>query len=93
MGYSFTYPILRWLGGATVAAYVHYPTISTDMLARVEKKEAGATNESVIARSAMLTNLKLVYGDMDVGKCDIVIYSSSSFSSLYMEMWMWENAI
>lgn len=59
MGYSFTFPILRWLGGARVAAYVHYPTISTDMLARVGKKEADATNEHVIAGSALLTNMKL----------------------------------
>lgn len=32
MGYAFTLPLFRYLGGCSVAAYVHYPTISTDML-------------------------------------------------------------
>ncbi|KIJ15033.1 glycosyltransferase family 4 protein [Paxillus involutus ATCC 200175] len=37
MGYAFTFPAVAWLTGASVpiGAYVHYPTISTDMLARV----------------------------------------------------------
>ena len=34
VGYAFGYPLAR-LAGAKVAAYVHYPTISTDMIARV----------------------------------------------------------
>ena len=32
-GWAFPYPLVR-LAGARVAAYVHYPTISTDMLQR-----------------------------------------------------------
>lgn len=32
-GWAFPYPLVR-LGGARVAAYVHYPTISSDMLQR-----------------------------------------------------------
>ena len=32
-GWAFPYPLAR-LAGARVAAYVHYPTISTDMLQR-----------------------------------------------------------
>lgn len=35
MGYSFTYPLFRYLGGCRVACYVHYPTISSDMVDRV----------------------------------------------------------
>lgn len=27
MGYAFTYPLFRILGGCKVACYVHYPTI------------------------------------------------------------------
>lgn len=37
MGYAFTFPVVAWLTRAAVpiGAYVHYPTVSTDMLARV----------------------------------------------------------
>ncbi|KAN0088030.1 glycosyltransferase family 4 protein [Tylopilus felleus] len=37
MGYAFTFPAVAWLTRASVpiGAYVHYPTVSTDMLARV----------------------------------------------------------
>lgn len=37
MGYAFTFPVVAWLTRAAVpiGAYVHYPTISTDMLARL----------------------------------------------------------
>ncbi|KIJ59041.1 glycosyltransferase family 4 protein [Hydnomerulius pinastri MD-312] len=37
MGYAFTFPAVAWLTRASVpiGAYVHYPTISTNMLARV----------------------------------------------------------
>lgn len=37
MGYAFTFPAVTWLtrGAVPIGAYVHYPTISTDMLARV----------------------------------------------------------
>ncbi|KAI6027795.1 glycosyltransferase family 4 protein [Pisolithus microcarpus 441] len=37
MGYAFTFPAVTWLTRAAVpiGAYVHYPTISTDMLGRV----------------------------------------------------------
>lgn len=27
MGYAFTLPMFKYLGGCSVAAYVHYPTI------------------------------------------------------------------
>ncbi|EPY84883.1 hypothetical protein CB1_000435010 [Camelus ferus] len=32
MGYAFTLPLFKYLGGCRVGSYVHYPTISTDML-------------------------------------------------------------
>ncbi|KAG9308815.1 mannosyltransferase [Chiua virens] len=38
MGYAFTFPVIAWITRASVpiGAYIHYPTISTDMLARVQ---------------------------------------------------------
>lgn len=38
MGYAFTLPLFRYLGGCSVASYVHYPTISTDMLSVVRER-------------------------------------------------------
>ncbi|KAJ1648349.1 asparagine-linked glycosylation protein [Dispira simplex] len=39
MGYAFTYPLVRWLGGGVpIVAYVHYPTISTDMIRQVPQR-------------------------------------------------------
>ena len=35
MGYSFTMPLFKYCGASLVGCYVHYPTISTDMLAQV----------------------------------------------------------
>lgn len=35
MGYAFTYPLFKHLAGRSVACYVHYPTISSDMLQAV----------------------------------------------------------
>ncbi len=34
-GWAFTYPLAK-LAGARVAAYTHYPTVSADMLQRVQ---------------------------------------------------------
>ena len=32
MGYAFSAPLFRWLADCKTIAYVHYPTISEDML-------------------------------------------------------------
>eukprot|EP01087_Luapelamoeba_hula_P004394 TRINITY_DN1433_c1_g1_i1.p1 TRINITY_DN1433_c1_g1~~TRINITY_DN1433_c1_g1_i1.p1 ORF type:complete len:498 (-),score=73.11 TRINITY_DN1433_c1_g1_i1:64-1557(-) len=37
MGYAFTFPIFRWLGGCDVTCYVHYPTVSTDMIKKATR--------------------------------------------------------
>ncbi|ELU39307.1 mannosyltransferase [Rhizoctonia solani AG-1 IA] len=47
-----------------IAAYVHYPTISTDMLARVKSRTAQYNNPSDIAKSEFRTNSKLLYYNM-----------------------------
>lgn len=38
MGYAFVLP-MAWAVGSRVGCYVHYPTISTDMLSRVQNRE------------------------------------------------------
>lgn len=61
MGYAFTFPIFRWLVGSRVACYVHYPTISTDMLAAVAERRPTSTNSESVATSTSRSQLKLMY--------------------------------
>ncbi|XP_025084864.1 GDP-Man:Man(3)GlcNAc(2)-PP-Dol alpha-1,2-mannosyltransferase-like [Pomacea canaliculata] len=61
MGYAFTVPIFRFFGGCKVACYVHYPTISTDMLERVSERTQAHNNISLIANSSLLSSIKLIY--------------------------------
>lgn len=59
-GYAFSYPFARLLG-CTVVAYVHYPMISTDMLGRVRGREVAFNNRAIVARSSLLSGLKVYY--------------------------------
>lgn len=65
MGFAFTFPVFRYLLGATVACYVHYPTISTDMLEAVASARPNAVHNAGAAPSgAMRTRAKLIYYDI-----------------------------
>ncbi|KAI1885429.1 hypothetical protein AGOR_G00220070 [Albula goreensis] len=61
MGYAFTLPLFRYLGGCRVGAYVHYPTISTDMLAVVRQRNPRFNNAQFISRNPLLSALKVLY--------------------------------
>lgn len=62
MGYAFAFPVVRlFRPKMPIGAYVHYPTISTDMLARVKGRAAGHTNDDKVAKSALRSYVKLVY--------------------------------
>ena len=60
MGYAFTFHVVSLLGRIPVGAYVHYPTISTDMLARIKSRKEWHTNASTISSSAILSQGKLL---------------------------------
>jgi len=60
MGYAFTFYIVSVLGQIPVGAYVHYPTISTDMLARVKSRQRWHTNSGAISSSSVLSQGKLL---------------------------------
>jgi alpha-1,2-mannosyltransferase len=60
MGYAFTFPVVAWLAGVPIGAYIHYPVISTAMLARVQSRTAGHTNSDAVASSTILTSGKLL---------------------------------
>ena len=61
MGYAFTMPLFRWLGGSKTASYVHYPVVSRDMLEQVSSQVQAHNNAGLITRSRLLTKLKIVY--------------------------------
>jgi alpha-1,2-mannosyltransferase len=60
MGYAFTFHVVAQLGHIPIGAYVHYPTISTDMLARVKSRKKWHTNTDQISSSALLSRFKLL---------------------------------
>lgn len=61
MGYAFVYPLYRWIAGTHVASYVHYPIVSTEMLAVIEEGRSTFNNSNSISRSRFLTRLKVYY--------------------------------
>uniref|UniRef100_A0A7S1TKT7 GDP-Man:Man(3)GlcNAc(2)-PP-Dol alpha-1,2-mannosyltransferase n=1 Tax=Erythrolobus australicus TaxID=1077150 RepID=A0A7S1TKT7_9RHOD len=60
-GFAGALPVARWLAGCHTAAYVHYPTISTDMLQVVRERRAQFNNDKRIAASPLLSTVKLGY--------------------------------
>ncbi|CAG8523219.1 6588_t:CDS:10, partial [Ambispora gerdemannii] len=61
MGYAFTYPLVKLIGGIKVAAYVHYPTISSDMLKKVQERRPAFNNNQRITSSIVFSYGKLIY--------------------------------
>ncbi|CAI5459473.1 unnamed protein product, partial [Closterium sp. Yama58-4] len=73
-GYAFSYPVVKLLlggqragggggrgGGCLVVCYTHYPTISGDMLQRVQQRTSMYNNDDTVANSAVLSSSKLYY--------------------------------
>lgn len=61
MGYAFTFPIFLNLARIPIGAYVHYPTISTEMLKRIHHRTSTYQNSSAISSSLVLSYLKVLY--------------------------------
>ena len=93
-GFAFTLPIFRWLGGSRTASYVHYPTVSSDMLATVASQRHSFNNSGVVSRSRVLTRLKIfyyrlfahLYGFMG-RRSDVVMVNSSWTHSHIRQLW------
>lgn len=52
MGYAFTFPLFSLIGGCKVSCYVHYPTISSDMINKVIQQKG---------KRRTISSIKLVY--------------------------------
>jgi alpha-1,2-mannosyltransferase len=60
MGYAFTFPFVRLIAGSQIAigAYIHYPTVSADMVKRVRERVEGVENAGA-SKSWLRTQVKL----------------------------------
>ncbi len=98
MGYSFTFPIFRYLGDCRVGAYVHYPTISTDMLEMVSNTVTTYNNRSFISNSLVLTKAKLLYYKLFaylygvVGRMAHVVVVNSSWTQQHIKQ-LWSPSV
>ncbi|ORY41697.1 UDP-Glycosyltransferase/glycogen phosphorylase [Rhizoclosmatium globosum] len=61
IGFAFTFPIAKLFGCKKVIAYVHYPTISSDMIGVVRGGVESFNNKGMAANSSLGRNLKLGY--------------------------------
>uniref|UniRef100_A0AC35TS78 GDP-Man:Man(3)GlcNAc(2)-PP-Dol alpha-1,2-mannosyltransferase n=1 Tax=Rhabditophanes sp. KR3021 TaxID=114890 RepID=A0AC35TS78_9BILA len=61
MGYPTVLPLFKLIGGSKVGCYVHYPTISTDMISLVEKRHTTYNNSGWISESSVFSFIKLWY--------------------------------
>lgn len=94
MGYAFTLPLFRYVGGCLTGCYVHYPTISTDMLQRVSDRESSFNNTSLVSKSSFLTNVKVMYYrifaymyGMAGARSDFVFVNSTWTYGHIIELW------
>lgn len=91
MGYAFTLPFFRWLGGCKTASYVHYPVVSQDMLERVSGQVTAYNNPAWISRSRSLSKFKVIYYKLFaklygfVGRRNDVIMVNSSWTHGHIE--------
>ena len=95
-GWAFPYPLLR-LAGCAVAAYVHYPTISTEMLGRVRDRTASFNNSDEVAASSTKSALKIAYYQALVvvygaaGGCANVAMVNSSWTRRHISQLWWRR--
>jgi len=60
-GAAFTFPLSFFVFGARCVAYVHYPTVSVDMLRLVYERRTSYNHDSAVASSSLASAVKLLY--------------------------------
>uniref|UniRef100_A0A1I8BF16 GDP-Man:Man(3)GlcNAc(2)-PP-Dol alpha-1,2-mannosyltransferase n=1 Tax=Meloidogyne hapla TaxID=6305 RepID=A0A1I8BF16_MELHA len=95
-GCPLTLPLFYWLGGAKTLCYVHYPTITTEMIHLVDSRTSTYNNSSIIASSFLLTKLKLIYYRIvallykGCGCCSQLTMANGSWTSSHIEQ-LWST--
>ncbi|XP_066562496.1 GDP-Man:Man(3)GlcNAc(2)-PP-Dol alpha-1,2-mannosyltransferase [Amia ocellicauda] len=94
MGYAFTLPVFKYLGACRTGSYVHYPTISMDMLSVVRERNPSFNNADFISANPILSTLKLIYYCMFaffyglVGSCsDVIMVNSTWTQNHILALW------
>ncbi|CAB1458588.1 unnamed protein product [Pleuronectes platessa] len=98
MGYAFTLPLFRYLGGCSVGSYVHYPTVSTDMLSVVRERNPRFNNPDYVTNNLFLSAFKVVYYCLFAllygmaGSCsDLIMVNSSWTLDHILSLWRAPN--
>jgi alpha-1,2-mannosyltransferase len=93
-GFAFSFPLAKYLAGCKIGAYVHYPTISMDMLGVVAEKRPTYNNDSAVSNSALKSTIKLYYYHLFaylytwVGRCcDVVMVNSHWTQNHILQLW------
>lgn len=93
-GAAFTFPIARLAGVPHISCYVHYPTVSTDMLAKVQEQRPDYNNTGAIAQSQVLTQGKVLYYKVVAwlyglagGVADVVLVNSRWTQAHIAQLW------
>uniref|UniRef100_A0A915MML7 GDP-Man:Man(3)GlcNAc(2)-PP-Dol alpha-1,2-mannosyltransferase n=1 Tax=Meloidogyne javanica TaxID=6303 RepID=A0A915MML7_MELJA len=90
-GCPLTLPLFYWLGGAKTLCYVHYPTITTEMIQLVDSRTPTYNNSSTISSSFFLTKLKLIYYRIvallykSCGGCSQLTMANGSWTASHIE--------
>ncbi|KAG7397540.1 asparagine-linked glycosylation protein [Phytophthora boehmeriae] len=71
-GCPFSYVVASIVYACTVVAYVHYPMISTDMIAKVQQRDSGFNNDAAIAASSSRSTAKYIYYRLFAGAYSLV---------------------
>lgn len=94
MGYAFIYPLFKYFGQCKIISYTHYPTISTDMLRRVQNRVVAHNNRNYVAKNPFLTWLKLTYYRLFAKfygyagrRADAIMVNSSWTENHIVELW------
>lgn len=92
-GCAFTFLVAK-LARCKIVAYVHYPTVSTDMLNLVWERRPTYNNTSNVTKSSLATYIKLIYYSIFAiaygclgSLCDLVMVNSTWTYGHVSYMW------
>lgn len=94
IGFTFTLPIFKF-SSCNVITYVHYPTISSDMVKNVRtSSHASFNNRAIFVKSSIMRQIKLIYYKCLAylyalgGRCaDLVLVNSSWTQGHIKSLW------
>lgn len=86
MGYPFAYPLVNWIANIPIAAYVHYPVISTDMITGMVRSTSAGIKK--LFKYLYWTAFSWAY--TFVGSYVSIIMANSTWTTQHMRFqWWW----